>query len=1651
MTDDPHAVRMVEWTLFRLVPAATAQPGGIVMQTVLGAAHGTSPGSGTTVHGDLTGRDDPDQHPVGAITGLAEYIRDIIGIALTDGTNLDVVVNDAGDTITLNVTGSLGLTLEQVQDAVAAMVAGTHTNITVSYDDTAGTLTFTGGGGGLTAEDVDDRVDTLLVEGANIALTYDDGANTLTVAVTGLAIADITGLADALDALASALDAEATARAAADDALAGALDAEASTRGAADTALDTRVTVLETAPPPSADLGQIGLVDRKDVPAPGATNVDLITSALLTDLGTDDIAWADVQATAFGPLIHPNPIDRALDDVDLIASLPGGFLRFNLSNLAPDTVKALGPGPVTAQSGDYTTPTGGKGATVTNVDQYAPWWDDSPGGVQDAHADLWAKLGAYYGNDPRVLLAIASFGMGQYAEVFQRNFGTTTKANMLAAGYTAAGNRAALQAGWDAMAASWPKPVSLALSPYEDHEDGSGSPGTWDHIDGHLGALVDTFLATFGTRARLQNNSLRSRENADLGGSVSSATASTLVDNTSNTWADDEHNGKKVTIVFGRPSAVGQVRTIADTVAAADRLDVTPDWAVTPTTAEDYVITPASDAGTTTGTAAAGSSTIADTTQSWADDQHNNTPTSSAVGKDAYCTIFTSPRQTRFIIDTEATVDRLTFARPLDYPVPAGTPYVIQPSPREALGGYYRDLYDIIICSRVPWGAQTASSEGVGDHRVATEWLCDWLGIFEELNGDYGSNPGYEPEFLAQAAARMYANALKYPGGFARTVVAEGTATGTDANTLTDSSKDWAPDALVGALAHVTTDGLVTCRRISSNDPTSFDVEVAWDTNGYPIDVGSTYKIIDPRIATSTPPPTGSAALADHLADTDGAHPIAAITGLSEALDLGGLTDQLAGLTVPPRSLDMFAAGFGAPTTTLTAALSDTTGTTVAIADGGILKAGRAQVIIIDSEEILVPAASAGGTSLANCVRGVNGTTAATHLDDAVVRVSQVRNAVLLGDSLVQNDYGVGDAWSKRARRILDALGGEELGLGFRGVYRDGNGGFGFNSSTEWVHHGSFSYIGRTVVYDIAPRASVLYQAGAANYGEWFRPTGETARQIDVYWGHDPTFGGDNWSYSLDGGSSWIDNPNTSANPATHTLKKTRIACNNPTSIQIRAANAAGTGDELFLAGVDVWNVPEQFGQTRGYKIHNLGCDGDTIKNIVRNRITVTDAVTNGTITITSADADFVASHVGCAVRGTNIPDGTTIDSVTNESTAELSQAASGSGSGGKLWIQGSPGDWAALFDQHPASLVPELIILGPFSNDAATDYNTAKEKSGGDDEVLGWNLDVALTRLGFADILAIAPHEQGEVRLDGTTSTAVMQQAARTMLTTKATEYGKASLDVFEAWTAAGQGSYADALAAGLMGDFLHAGAFGSRDYAARIVRTLLFFGPLGGIRSKKLSADLFTAKGTRLRATAAGEVGVAAAPTNGKTDVADSSQADGWTAAFLARGLAYAGQQGSKNIASVTDVSLLDSVLSIPAVFAAGDKLEIEVIFNLVQSSGANRTFVPNVKIGSTSVHNTITGNVAAGASARTCRLLVSVLFTAVNAQRIFTDFDLGGLGTTLPGGSAGNRTTTTAAEDFATAKNFDFLILSSAATATQTAQVEQVTIRHIPLKVA
>lgn len=143
-----------------------------------------------------------------------ERVDDRVAALMTPGTNITMHYDDIAGTFTINANGLTGNTTddllegatnlyhtnERVDDRVAdLLVAGN--NITLTYDDTAGTITIDGieddfsnnttdnlseGATNLyfTDERAQDAVASALVAGANTNIVYDDNANTITISAT---------------------------------------------------------------------------------------------------------------------------------------------------------------------------------------------------------------------------------------------------------------------------------------------------------------------------------------------------------------------------------------------------------------------------------------------------------------------------------------------------------------------------------------------------------------------------------------------------------------------------------------------------------------------------------------------------------------------------------------------------------------------------------------------------------------------------------------------------------------------------------------------------------------------------------------------------------------------------------------------------------------------------------------------------------------------------------------------------------------------------------------------------------------------------------------------------------------------------------------------------------------------------------------------------------------------------------------------------------------------------------------------------------------------------------------------------------------------------------------------------------------------------
>lgn len=121
-----------------------------------------------------------------------EQVEDFVAGVVTAGSNVSVTYDDAAGTLTIASTDTnTQLTTEAVQDIVGAMFSSnTETRVSVTYDDSDGTIDVVvddmtaDTNTQLTQEQVEDYVDGLLTAGSNVSLTYDDAAGTLTIAAT---------------------------------------------------------------------------------------------------------------------------------------------------------------------------------------------------------------------------------------------------------------------------------------------------------------------------------------------------------------------------------------------------------------------------------------------------------------------------------------------------------------------------------------------------------------------------------------------------------------------------------------------------------------------------------------------------------------------------------------------------------------------------------------------------------------------------------------------------------------------------------------------------------------------------------------------------------------------------------------------------------------------------------------------------------------------------------------------------------------------------------------------------------------------------------------------------------------------------------------------------------------------------------------------------------------------------------------------------------------------------------------------------------------------------------------------------------------------------------------------------------------------------
>lgn len=261
------------------------------------------------------------------------------------------------------------------------------------------------------------------------------------------------------------------------------------------------------------------------------------------------------------------------------------------------------------------------------------------------------------------------------------------------------------------------------------------------------------------------------------------------------------------------------------------------------------------------------------------------------------------------------------------------------------------------------------------------------------------------------------------------------------------------------------------------------------------------------------------------------------------AVDLGippSLAVLLGSIDAPPRCFDRFRGAPNGVDTSLAADITSTA-TTITTRNVNLVRVGEYPVVQIGTEQMQVIRGQ--GTTTLIVRRHVNGTTAAAHVTGDFIIRDKVRNTIGLGDSTAEGSVtsvtGEWDAWQFRVRRILNERFGGSLGQGFVPLYRKPQA--YVNPVREWDLAGSwFGAAAATAPYFCGPWDNYFGTSSSA-IATYTRPVRTNIGQIDVWYIVWPSANADSgtaWSYSTDGGATWIDNPqaNVDTMPNTTTL-----------------------------------------------------------------------------------------------------------------------------------------------------------------------------------------------------------------------------------------------------------------------------------------------------------------------------------------------------------------------------------------------------------------------------------------------------------------------------------------------------------------------------------
>jgi lysophospholipase L1-like esterase len=460
---------------------------------------------------------------------------------------------------------------------------------------------------------------------------------------------------------------------------------------------------------------------------------------------------------------------------------------------------------------------------------------------------------------------------------------------------------------------------------------------------------------------------------------------------------------------------------------------------------------------------------------------------------------------------------------------------------------------------------------------------------------------------------------------------------------------------------------------------------------------------------------------------------------------------------------------------------------------------------------------------LLNLIRGEQGTTAAAHAASAEITRRRRRVVAVIGDSIVegvQNNNSISnDPWIDRWHRASGDRYGGAIGKAW-GNWRSIAGGGAHHESTIVGSvasvAGTTSEVGFGGTY-----AATQINGGTGNYYEWTRPGGEQVRAVDINI-VDVGAASCAGSYSLDQGTTWVDFPLTTRyTSGTGILRSFRVACDNPTTIRIRAATAAGTSKTIVIPSMTIFTYATYpWPVTEGLSIFNFGWGGIKLRQTLNSR-TATDAVvTNGSPTVTSATSAFVAADAGSTVYLNAVA----YTILSRDSATQVTLTGNYAGTtatGVRITVfQGDhTGDRLASVFGHAGSVMPDLTLIGPCTND-----QVATTPSLGDGNELAYYDNftylVGKAKASGSDVIVVAPYE----RDPSTSATSVVQAAYRAVLHTVATEQSVAIFDIYDLMAAQGATGYTAANAQGWYADGTHPSELGHQFLGARFADMLEF-----------------------------------------------------------------------------------------------------------------------------------------------------------------------------------------------------------------------------------